>query len=122
MDMDDLRQLAKEAGRCGSGNRAIRRYTSDVACAVGVHKSGSSDESRPSAKYVVLLIRRFEPKSIVTVQVLYFIPGYSLLNEFLWQTLDTRPRYPRVHSFLDYWRREIDAVIKEVTICDVGPR
>jgi hypothetical protein len=54
MDMDDLRQLAKEAGRCGSGNRAIRRYTSDVACAVGVRKSGSSDESRPSAKYVVV--------------------------------------------------------------------
>jgi uncharacterized protein Usg len=72
--------------------------------------------------WLMLLIRRFEPKSIVTVQVLYFIPGYSLLNEFLWQTLDTRPRYPRVHSFLDYWRREIDAVIKEVTICDVGPR
>lgn len=68
----------------------------------------------------MLLIRRIEP-SLVTVQVFYFIPGYSyLINEFLWQTLDRRPRYPRVHRFLDFWRREIDAVIKEVTISDAG--
>lgn len=70
-----------------------------------------------------MLIRRFEPKCIVTVQVLYFLPDYtSLVNEFIWQTLDSRPRYPRIHIFLDYWRREIDAVIKEVTICDSGLR
>jgi uncharacterized protein Usg len=57
---------------------------------------------------------------LVTVNVLYYMPDHShLLNEFLWQTLDLRPRYPRVHKFLDYWRREIDAVIKEVVISDM---
>lgn len=56
---------------------------------------------------------------VVTVQVYYFIPDYrSLINEFIWQTLDLRPRYPRIHRFLDFWRREIDAVIKEIIISE----
>jgi uncharacterized protein Usg len=58
--------------------------------------------------------------SLVTVNVLYYMPDYqSILNEFLWQTLDISPNYPRIHKFLDFWRKEIDAVIKEVTICDM---
>lgn len=57
--------------------------------------------------------------SIVTVKVIYYLPDYrSLVNAFVWQTLDLRPRYPRVHRFLDFWHREIEAVIKEVTISD----
>lgn len=58
--------------------------------------------------------------SLVGIEVIYFLPDYSnLINSFYWQTLDIRPRYPRIHKFLDYWRREIDAVIKEITICDM---
>lgn len=57
--------------------------------------------------------------SMVTVSVLYYMPDYaSLLNEFHWQTLDLPPSYPRIHRFLDFWRREIDAVIKEIAISD----
>lgn len=59
--------------------------------------------------------------SLVTVNVLYYLPDQqSLLNEFLWQTLDIHPKYPRIHKFLDFWRREIDAIIKEVMICDAA--
>lgn len=55
----------------------------------------------------------------VTVAVLYYMPDHrSILNEFVWQTLDLRPRYPRVESFLDHWRREIEAVIAEVRISE----
>ena len=62
---------------------------------------------------------RLDDYSIVTVNVLYYMPDYQqIVNEFLWQTLDLRPRYPRVHRFLDYWHREIEAVIKEIIICD----
>jgi uncharacterized protein Usg len=57
--------------------------------------------------------------SLVTVNVIYFLPDYSsLLNEFMWQTVDLQPKYPRVTKFLDFWRREIDAVIKEVQLSD----
>lgn len=57
---------------------------------------------------------------IVMVNVLYYMPDQThLVNEFSWQTLDIRPKYPRIHKFLDFWRREIDAIIKEITICDM---
>lgn len=57
--------------------------------------------------------------SLVTVNVIYYIPDHrSLLNEFIWQTLDKKPTYPRVERFLDFWRRDIDAVIKEIILCD----
>jgi uncharacterized protein Usg len=59
--------------------------------------------------------------SLVTVRVVYFLPDYhDILQEFLWQTMDLRPRYPRVQRFLDHWRREIDAVIKEIDICELN--
>jgi uncharacterized protein Usg len=57
--------------------------------------------------------------SLVSIKVLYYLPDYqNLVNEFVWQTLDLRPRYPRIKRFLDHWRREIEAVIKEIVICD----
>jgi len=59
--------------------------------------------------------------SLVTVNVLYWMPDYrNVLNEFVWQTMDLTPRYPRVEKFLSHWRREIDAVISEVRILEAG--
>jgi uncharacterized protein Usg len=52
---------------------------------------------------------------LATAEVLYYIPDHpSLLQSFIWQTLDLAPQYPRIHRFLDFWRREIDAVIHSV--------
>jgi len=57
--------------------------------------------------------------SLVTVNIIYYMPDHhSLVNEFMWQTLDLKPKYPRVERFLEYWRKEIDAIIKEVQLCD----
>ncbi|MFC7473101.1 hypothetical protein ACFQS7_01955 [Dankookia sp. GCM10030260] len=68
-------------------------------------------------------LRQTEDASqLVTVSVLYYLPDHrSLVNEFTWQTLDRGPHYARVEAFLDYWRREIDAVIKEVKIAGARP-
>ena len=56
-------------------------------------------------------------KSIVTVDVYYFMPDYTnILQEFVWQTEDIVPEYPRVHKFLSYWKNNIDAVISEVIV------
>ncbi len=58
---------------------------------------------------------------LTTAEVLYYIPDHpKLLQSFLWQTLDIAPDYPRVHRFLEFWRREIDAVIHSVAISTVG--
>ena len=57
--------------------------------------------------------------TIVTLNVLYWMPDYThILQEFIWQTADIRPEYPRVHRFLNYWHDNIDAVISEVNIAD----
>lgn len=56
-------------------------------------------------------------RRLTTAEVLYYMPAHpALLQSFLWQTLDVAPDFPRIHRFLDYWRREIDAVIHSVTI------
>lgn len=54
---------------------------------------------------------------LATAEVLYYIPDHpTLLQSFVWQTLDLAPKYPRIHRFLDFWRREIDAVIHSVQL------
>ena len=57
--------------------------------------------------------------TIASVQVVYYIPDYlSLVNEFIWQTKDQLPDYPRIKKFLNYWDRYIDGPIKEAYIYD----
>jgi uncharacterized protein Usg len=54
---------------------------------------------------------------LATAEVLYYMPDHpALLQTFVWQTLDLAPTYPRIHKFLDFWRREIDAVIHSVAL------
>lgn len=60
---------------------------------------------------------RLEGWRLATAEVLYYLPDHpSLLQSFVWQTLDLAPAYPRIHKFLDFWKREIDAVIHSVTL------
>ncbi len=55
--------------------------------------------------------------TIVTVSVFYWMPDYqNVLQQFIWQTDDVKPEYPRVHKFLNYWHDNIDAVIEEIEI------
>lgn len=54
---------------------------------------------------------------LTTAEVTYYMPDHpSLLQTFVWQTLDIAPAYPRLHKFLDHWRRDIDAVIHSVQL------
>ena len=65
---------------------------------------------------MLVVIRR---KTLVTLNVFYWMPDYeNILQQFIWQTMDVKPKYPRVHRFLDYWHNNIDAVVNEIEICD----
>jgi len=56
-------------------------------------------------------------KEKVTLQIYYYHPDYrSLIQEFLWQTMDEVPELYRVHRFLNYWQRNIEAVIQEINV------
>lgn len=66
--------------------------------------------------------QRLNGSVMVTAEVLYYIPDHTkLLQTFMWQTLDVAPRFPRVEKFLDFWRREIDAVIHSVRVAHGEP-
>ena len=57
--------------------------------------------------------------ALITLSVFYWMPDYeNILQQFIWQTMDLKPKYPRVHTFLDYWHKNINAVVSEVLICD----
>lgn len=58
---------------------------------------------------------------MTTAEVLYYMPDHpKLLQSFMWQTLDVAPEYPRIHTFLEFWRKEIQAVIHSVRLSTVG--
>lgn len=60
---------------------------------------------------------RLQGWRLATAEVLYYMPDHpSLLQSFVWQTLDIAPSYPRIHKFLNFWKREIDAVIHSVRL------
>lgn len=67
------------------------------------------------------LARLLAGERLTTANILYYMPDSPLLlQEFIWQTLDLAPEYPRIHRFLDFWRREIDAVIHSVSVGSHG--
>lgn len=58
---------------------------------------------------------------LTTAEVFYHLPDHPhLLQTFLWQTYDQAPEYPRLMKFLDFWRREIEAVIHSVRVAHAG--
>ena len=61
--------------------------------------------------------QQLQGRRLTTAEITYYMPDHpNLLQEFLWQTLDEAPRFPRIRQFLDHWRREIDAVIHSVRV------
>lgn len=70
-------------------------------------------------------LARMQGAGLLTTEILYHIPDHkALLQSFTWQTVDQAPDFPRLHRFLDHWRREIEAVIHSIRIAHsdwVGP-
>lgn len=63
------------------------------------------------------LAARLQGYRLATAEVIYYLPDHpSLLQSFVWQTMDCAPQYPRIAKFLNFWRREIEAVIHSVHV------
>lgn len=66
------------------------------------------------------LMRLWERPQIATLQILYYMPDYrNLLQEFVWQTNDHVPDFPRIHRFLWYWKDNIDATIHSIEVSHI---
>lgn len=60
---------------------------------------------------------RLRGAGLLTAEILYHMPNHpGLLQSFVWQTLDTAPRFPRLARFLDHWCADIEAMIHSVRI------
>lgn len=63
------------------------------------------------------LLRQLQGCALTTAEIHYYMPDYpSLLQLFIWQEYDEAPDFPALRLFLDYWRRDIDAVLHGVRI------
>lgn len=63
-------------------------------------------------------IRQLEGCSLATAEILYHMPDHqSLLQTYIWQDYDMAPKFPKLLSFLDFWKRELDGPIHSVKIC-----
>jgi uncharacterized protein Usg len=66
--------------------------------------------------------QRLKGATLLTAEVLYYMPKHpTLLQTFMWQTVDEAPKFPRLAQFLDFWRREIDAMIHSVRVASGEP-
>ncbi len=54
---------------------------------------------------------------LITAEILYHLPDHpDLLQAYIWQDLDIAPRYPALHKFLEFWRRELDGKLHSVRV------
>lgn len=58
-----------------------------------------------------------KPKELVVLHIDYYRPDFrSVIQEFVWQTNDIWPEVPRIHQFLNYWKDNIHAIIRNVNV------
>ena len=54
---------------------------------------------------------------LATIEIHYWMPDHpSLLQQFVLQQYDVAPRFPVLRDYLDFWRRDIEAVIHSVRL------
>lgn len=54
---------------------------------------------------------------LTTAEITYHLPDYpGILQNYIWQGLDTAPNFPVLRRFLQFWQRNLDGRLHSVTI------
>jgi uncharacterized protein Usg len=62
-------------------------------------------------------LKQMEGYGLSTVELSYYMPDHpKLIQLFVYQHYDVAPRFPVLHDFLDFWRREIEAALHSVRV------
>jgi uncharacterized protein Usg len=70
---------------------------------------------------IMSLVRQLQDYRLTTAEILYYLPDHpNVLQTFIWQDLDIAPRYPVLHKFLDFWKREIEGDLHSVRVASAG--
>ena len=63
------------------------------------------------------LIRQLNDYHLTTAKILYHMPDHpALLQTYIWQDYDLRPRFPVLRKFLDFWTRNLDGKLHSVQV------
>lgn len=55
--------------------------------------------------------------SLTTAEITYRLPDHpDLLQTYVWQDYDLHPKFPRLRSFLDFWRKNIDGPLHQIRV------
>jgi uncharacterized protein Usg len=66
-------------------------------------------------------VRQLQDYRLTTAEILYHLPDHpNLLQSYIWQDLDIAPRYPVLHKFLDFWKREIEGTLHSVRVASAS--
>ncbi|MHA1159052.1 MAG: usg protein [Alphaproteobacteria bacterium] len=61
--------------------------------------------------------RQLRGYGLTTAEILYRMPDHpAVLQSYVWQDFDLAPRYPELHAFLDFWRRELEGPLHSVKV------
>ena len=64
--------------------------------------------------------RQLDGCRLTTAEILYHMPDHpDILQTYIWQDLDQAPRYPVLHKFLTFWRRNLDGRLHSVRVASV---
>jgi len=62
-------------------------------------------------------LRQLAGYGLTTANILYRMPDHpDFLQTYVWQEYDLAPRFPELHKFLDFWRRELDGPLHSITV------
>lgn len=63
------------------------------------------------------LVLQLQGYRLATAEIVYHLPDHpGLLQSFIWQHYDLAPKYPVLHRFLEWWRRNIEGVLHSVQV------
>jgi len=52
---------------------------------------------------------------LITAELLYRMPDHPhLLQSFIWQHYDLAPKFPELHQFIEFWKKEIEGRLYSV--------
>jgi uncharacterized protein Usg len=73
-----------------------------------------------------MTLERLTTYRLTTAEILYHLPDHpDVLQSYIWQGMDEAPRYPALHRFLEFWRRDIEGKLHSVRVGTarlVGPQ
>lgn len=65
------------------------------------------------------LIVQLHDYRLTTAQIIYHLPDHpSLLQSYIWQEYDIAPKYPKLITFLEFWRRELDGKLHSILVAN----